>query len=98
MDFRLLGAIEAVADGISIPLGGPRQRAVFADLALHAGQVVLTVQLIDDLWGDRPPAGPKPALETYISRLRHVLNGPGAGAVSLVTAGRVPARHGARIR
>jgi YVTN family beta-propeller protein len=85
MEIKLLGAIEAYADGIGLPLGGPRQRAVLADLALHAGQLVLTVRLIDDLWGERPPASAKHTLETYVSRLRHVLNASGASGPPLVT-------------
>ena len=80
MDVRLLGAIEASADGIPLPLGGPRQRAVLADLALHAGQTVATAQLIDDLWGERPPASAAHTLETYVSRLRHALSTSGAAA------------------
>jgi YVTN family beta-propeller protein len=71
--------------GIALRLGGPRQRAVLGDLALHAGQAVPTAQLIDDLWGLRPPASAKPTLESYVSRLRHVLDAPGAGGASLVT-------------
>ena len=85
MDVRLLGAIEACADGIPLPLGGPRQRAVLADLALHAGQVVPTVQLIEDLWGERPPASAKHTVETYVSRLRHVLDASAAAGAPLVT-------------
>ena len=85
MEIKLLGVIEADADGIALPLGGPRQRAVFADLALHAGQLVPTVRLIDDLWAERPPASAKHTLETYVSRLRHVLNASGAVGPSLVT-------------
>lgn len=85
MEIRLLGAVEAFADGTALPLGGPRQRAVLADLALHAGQLIATDQLIDDLWGERPPASAKHTLETYISRLRHVLNTSGAASLPLVT-------------
>ena len=77
MEIKLLGAIEAQADGIALPLGGPRQRAVLADLALNAGQLVSIAQLIDDLWAERPPASAKHTLETYVSRLRHVLNASG---------------------
>ena len=51
MEIRLLGAIEACEDGIPLPLGGPRQRAVLADLALHAGRVVSTDP------ADRRPVG-----------------------------------------
>ena len=85
MEIRLLGAVEASADGTALPLGGPRQRAVLADLALHAGQLVAADRLIDDLWGERPPASAKHTLETYISRLRHVLNASGAASPPLMT-------------
>jgi YVTN family beta-propeller protein len=85
MEIRLLGEIEVSADGILLPLGGPRQRAVLADLALHAGHAVPAVQLIDDLWGERPPASARPTLESYVSRLRHVLNAAGTDSVSLET-------------
>ena len=56
VDIRLLGTIEVCADGIVPLLGGPKQRAVLADLALHVGHAVATTQLIDDLWGEQPPA------------------------------------------
>jgi YVTN family beta-propeller protein len=78
--FRLLGAIEAVADGISLPLGGPRQRSVLADLVMHAGRTVPAAQLIDDVWGECPPASATHTLETYVSRLRQVLSTPSSAA------------------
>ncbi len=82
MDFRLLGAIEFCADQVPLPIGGPRQRAVLADLALHAGQAVPTVQLIDDLWGEWPPASAAHTLETYISRLRRAMSTSGASLLT----------------
>jgi YVTN family beta-propeller protein len=85
MDVRLLGAIEAGEDGISLPLGGARQRAVLADLALHAGHVVSTGQLAEDLWGDRPPATAKRTLESYVYRLRQIMGTSGASGTPLVT-------------
>ena len=85
MQFRLLGAIEFGWDGIPLPLGGPRQRAVLADLALHAGRPVPAVQLIDDLWGERPPGTAKSTLESYVSRLRRVLHASGLGDALVVT-------------
>ena len=85
MEFRLLGAIEVSADGVLLTLGGPRQRAVLADLALHAGQAIPAAQLVDDLWGEQAPPSAKHTLETYVSRLRQVLNSPGAAAPLLVT-------------
>jgi DNA-binding SARP family transcriptional activator len=85
MEFRLLGAIEASEDGTAFPLGGPRQRAVLADLALHAGHVVSTGQLVEDLWGSGPPATAKRTVESYVYRLRHVLGASGADGTPLVT-------------
>jgi DNA-binding SARP family transcriptional activator len=82
VEIRLLGAVEAYADGVALPLGGPRQRAVLADLALHAGQPVSAGRLVDDLWGGEPPASARHTLETYVSRLRHVLNPVGGSLVT----------------
>ena len=47
-------------------------------LALNAGRVVPTAHLIDELWGDEPPATATTALQVYISRLRKTL---GDGAI-----------------
>jgi DNA-binding SARP family transcriptional activator len=85
MFFRLLGAIEVAADGTSLPLGGPRQRSVLADLVLHAGRTVPAVQLIDDVWGENPPPSATHTLETYVSRLRQVLCTPGSAAPLLTS-------------
>jgi DNA-binding SARP family transcriptional activator len=54
-------------------LGGPKQRALLADLVLHAGTTVPTAQLIDDLWRDNPPSTAEHTVETYISRIRRIL-------------------------
>ena len=50
MEFRVLGPLEALVDGAQVKLGGPRPRAVLAVLLLHAGQVVPTSRLIDEVW------------------------------------------------
>ena len=74
MFFRVLGAIEVAEDGTALPLGGPRQRSVLADLVLHVGKTVSTAQLIEDLWGECSPATAVHTVETYVSRLRQVLS------------------------
>ena len=38
LDYRVLGELEVVADGIARPLGGPKQRAVLAVLVAAAGR------------------------------------------------------------
>ena len=64
-------------------LGGPKQRAVLAVLVLHRGEVVATDRLIDELWGEHPPASAAKTVQTYVSNLRKRL-----GDGVLVTRGR----------
>ena len=77
MQLRLLGPTEFIIGDVRARLGGPRSRAVLGDLGLHAGRPVMIPQIIDDLWGDSPPPSAAHTVETYISRLRKVLNLPG---------------------
>lgn len=57
-------------DGAGIDIGGPRLKTLLALLALRAGSVVQTSELIDGLWGDDVPAGVANALQSLVSRLR----------------------------
>jgi DNA-binding SARP family transcriptional activator len=59
--------------GRLLPLGGEKQRALFALLALRANEVVARGWLLEELWGDDPPATAVKALQVYVSRLRKVL-------------------------
>ena len=73
MEFLLLGPIEARTAGASPPLGGSRQRAVLADLLLHAGSVVSMDTLIDDIWGPEAPRNADAVVQNAVSRLRQAL-------------------------
>jgi DNA-binding SARP family transcriptional activator len=73
VDFRVLGPMEAVANGSSLALGGAKQRALLAMLLLHANEVVSTGRLIDELWGESPPATVTKSIHVYVSRLRKEL-------------------------
>ena len=75
MEFRLLGPLAVSVDGQSLPLGGPKQRAVLALLALHAGEVVSVERLIDTVWAGEPPDTARNTLQTYVRHLRQVLGG-----------------------
>ena len=70
MRFGLLGSLEARGENGPLPLGGPKQRILLAHLVLGANQVVSAEQLVDAVWGDELPQGPKATLQTYVSRLR----------------------------
>ena len=76
LEVRVLGPLQVVRDGHAVDLGPPRQRALLAVLVLSANQVVSTEQLIDQLWGERPPASAPNMIQVYVSRLRKAL-GPG---------------------
>jgi branched-chain amino acid transport system substrate-binding protein len=57
----------------ALVLGGTRQRSVLALLLLDRGQTVSSDRLIDELWGDSPPADAQTALQQHVSRLRKAL-------------------------
>ena len=40
----------------SLSLGGAKQHAMLSILLLHRGEAVSSERLIDELWGERPPA------------------------------------------
>ncbi|MDP9021281.1 MAG: winged helix-turn-helix domain-containing protein, partial [Actinomycetota bacterium] len=73
MEFRILGPLEAVADGEALEMGTPRQRALLALLLVRAGQTVSTDRLADDLWDGAPPETARHSLQTYVHRLRRAL-------------------------
>ncbi|MBW3589705.1 MAG: AAA family ATPase [Actinobacteria bacterium] len=73
MQFRILGFME-VLDGVrrvELPTG--RGRSLLALLTLHAGQPVAAERLIDELWGEDPPATAATVVHGLVSRLRKVL-------------------------
>lgn len=73
MDYRILGPLEAWTGERQLPLGGPRQRALLAILLLRANEAVSTDRLIDELWGERPPATAANTVQVYVSQLRKTL-------------------------
>ena len=76
LDIRLLGPIVAERCGEPVSLGGRRQRAVLARLAIGAGQIVTVERLVDDVWAGDPPATALNTLQSYISLLRRTLGDP----------------------
>jgi DNA-binding SARP family transcriptional activator len=75
VEFRLLGEIEAFADGRRLDIGHARQRCVLACLLVDVNRAVSADQLINRVWADEPPLRARNALAAYISRLRQTLGG-----------------------
>ena len=84
LQIELLGPVEVRVGGRAVALGGQRPRALLAVLALKGGRVVTTERLIDELWGEDPPARARDSLQMHVSRLRKALSEAGAGGGRLV--------------
>src|ERR1022692_5090021 len=84
MQVQLFGELEAVAEGVPVPVRGAKQRALLALLALQRGRPVSADRLIDVLWGDGQAANPANALQAQIGQLRRTF---GAAAILTSEAG-----------
>ncbi len=87
MEFRLLGPLEVAENGHVLAVGGAKERTLLAVLLLHANETVSTEQLIDELWGERPPRSAARLVATHVWQLRKtfgdtiVTRAPGYAAV-----------------
>jgi DNA-binding SARP family transcriptional activator len=84
MDFRILGPLEVLDDGRTVTVAGAKPRALLAFLLLHANETLTADRLIDELWGERPPAGAAKNLQMQVSRLRKALAGDGGSGPGLI--------------
>ena len=73
MEFRLLGPLEVVDDGRTVPLGGAKQRALLAVLLLDRNRPVSTDRLIETVWAGHPPETAAKSVQVYVSGLRKAL-------------------------
>jgi DNA-binding SARP family transcriptional activator len=78
--FRILGPLEVEGDDGPLALVGRKQRALLALLLLHPGEVVSSDRLVDELWGEDPPATAATSLRNLVAQLRKLL-----GAETIVT-------------
>lgn len=76
MQFEVLGPLEVAGQDGPIALGGPKQRAVLANLIVRPTSSSPSDALIDLVWRDEPPESARKVLQTYVSHLRKAL-GPG---------------------
>lgn len=102
MEFRILGPLEVLDSGHTLPLPRGRARALLAVLVLHAGEAVPAERLIDQLWGGTPTPTASTALQVLVSQLRKLL-GPalietrGAGYTLAVDLDRIDANRFRRL-
>ncbi len=73
IEYRLLGRLEVLSDGVPVDLGSQRQRALLALLLSNAGTVLSTDRILDELWGDAGATDKHNSLWVYVSGLRGAL-------------------------
>lgn len=78
MEFRILGPMEVLDGTRRVDLPAGRGRVLLALLVLHASEAVTAERLIDELWGEHPPATAGTVVQGLVSRLRKELE-PGRG-------------------
>ena len=85
MEFNVLGPVRVTHEGAPVALGGPQQQTILCVLLVHAGTVVSADRLIDEAWGEAPPASARRTLQSSVARLRKALN-----VDAEILGGRVP--------
>jgi predicted ATPase/DNA-binding SARP family transcriptional activator len=83
LSISVLGPVELLRDGVSVPVRPGKTTELLVRLALEAGVTVRTDRLIEDLWVERAVSTARNPLQTKVSRLRQSL-----GDRSLVTGTR----------
>ncbi|HZD37374.1 MAG TPA: BTAD domain-containing putative transcriptional regulator, partial [Actinomycetes bacterium] len=80
IEFLMLGPLEARRAGRPLKLGSIKHRMLLAKLLLHANQVISTDELIDTVWGERPPPTVRQSLQNHVAALRRVIEQAGTPA------------------
>lgn len=73
MEYAVLGPLQVSADTRQLPLGAGKPRALLAELICRAGRAVSPAELIEALWGRRPPRTATDNLRLYVHQLRRTL-------------------------
>jgi DNA-binding SARP family transcriptional activator len=79
LEFRVLGPVEVVRNGVATRIGSSTQRTLLGLLLMHPNEVVSTDRIIEVLWPDNPPEARR-KLWFHISKLRGILEPAGAEA------------------
>lgn len=75
---RILGPLVVEREGRFVSVGGHQAKVVLAALVIGVNHTVPSDQLAWALWQDSPPPTAHDTIQSYVSKLRHVL---GTGAI-----------------
>lgn len=84
IEYRILGPLEIWHDGLAVPTGGPKRRALLGLLLLNANRAVPVDVLLDELWGPDLPRTARASLQNHVSALRRAL---GSDAIETTDGG-----------
>ena len=79
-EFRILGPLQVFVGGEERAVPGEKLQVLLATLLLEANRPVSIDRLIDELWGDRPPATARESIHAHVARLRRVLTADGSAS------------------
>lgn len=85
--FSVLGPLEVRRGTEALDAGPPQQQAMLAALLLGRNKTATACDLLDALWGDRPPGRPMNTVRTYAWRWRRLLETDPAAPRVLVSRG-----------
>jgi DNA-binding SARP family transcriptional activator len=74
LKFLCLGALECWLGGRLVEMRGASQQTLLATLLVAGSKPVSVNALIEELWGENPPARMENALQAHVSRLRRKLH------------------------
>ncbi|SDF66777.1 DNA-binding transcriptional activator of the SARP family [Lentzea fradiae] len=74
-EYRVLGPLEVLLDGVAVPVPAGRCRVLLAALLLRPNQVVPVAELVERVWDGTPPDRDRArsSLQTLVRRLRVAL-------------------------
>lgn len=84
MELGVLGPLLVTRAGEPVDIAGVKERTLLAHLVAYAGRTVPVADLIDSLWGGTPPRTAAKSLQTYVLRVRRVLEPEREGVGSVL--------------
>jgi DNA-binding SARP family transcriptional activator len=88
LQFGVLGSLQMSVDGLDVPLGAAKQRAVLALLLINRNRPVAIDSLLDAAWRGSPPPEARASLHTYVSNLRRLLSKAGIDPAAILVSAR----------
>ncbi|WP_280273743.1 BTAD domain-containing putative transcriptional regulator [Nocardia wallacei] len=77
LDVRVLGPVQLLVDGVPVPVGGPKPRALLAALTVNRRRAVSSQALADMVWNEQPPDSYQASLQVFVSNIRKALRNSG---------------------